>query len=823
MTGVNEHMTRYADPYLCPDCHARLPVGVVVCPACALPLQGPLAVELFATLRNADRLLSELRASALPAGPAVPGLPATPVATPGAGPVAAPAVASPRRGLRSASVPTILLGLGALCLLVAAVTFLAVAWSWLDVGGRTAVLVALTVAAGALGTWLGGRELRLAAEALTTVSLGLLVLDVVGADNAGWFGDLGTSGLVCLVGAALGTASLALTFAPRRLVSPQLGAALGLWLVVAGAAGVSTHEHVVFGIGVLAFAALAALGRARRAPATSWAAFAGGWTWWVALAGSGLAEAADHASLRGLWVEGHGWSLLAASALLLVPVAFAPSRTWVLQLCGAASATLATVTLVVPAADEDLTTFTVVALACLLGWSTAAVVAPTRLARVPLGPIALAALPVAVVSVGLLGQGTTNVLAVGDPFTLGPGARLDPAETIAHPALLLPSLLGLLVALVVAGLVAPPRKVRLPWPALGAGVLVLGGVGTLALESVPLWAVTAALCLVAGALVADAQRRTGARSTGTAAAGAVAGLAALVAALPSDWLTAAVAVVLTTAAAVLTGTGRTTESRVLGGLLLPAAAATLLWSAANVADVSQAWRAAPVLLVVGVLAILLPRVELELTAGVTALVTGAVSVSAATDQAESLALHLTIAGALVSASALKNPGRRLLGWPGGFLLALATWVRLWDLGVGTPEAYTLPSAVALLLLGLDRLRRDPDASTVLALGPALTLATTPSLLWVLAGDPVSLRAALLGAGCLGLVLAGTRLRWSSPLVVGAVVGGLLVLRELAPYAAATPQWVLIGLAGTVLTVVGVTWERRLRDLRQAADYLVRLR
>jgi hypothetical protein len=88
---------------------------------------------------------------------------------------------------------------------------------------------------------------------------------------------------------------------------------------------------------------------------------------------------------------------------------------------------------------------------------------------------------------------------------------------------------------------------------------------------------------------------------------------------------------------------------------------------------------------------------------------------------------------------------------------------------------------------------------------------------------VSLRAALLGAGCLGLVLAGTRLRWSSPLVVGAVVGGLLVLRELAPYAAATPQWVLIGLAGTVLTVVGVTWERRLRDLRQAADYLGRLR
>ena len=52
---------------------------------------------------------------------------------------------------------------------------------------------------------------------------------------------------------------------------------------------------------------------------------------------------------------------------------------------------------------------------------------------------------------------------------------------------------------------------------------------------------------------------------------------------------------------------------------------------------------------------------------------------------------------------------------------------------------------------------------------------------------------------------------------------LVVLRELAPYAVAIPQWVLIGLAGTVLTVVGVTWERRVRDLRAASTYVGRLR
>ena len=52
---------------------------------------------------------------------------------------------------------------------------------------------------------------------------------------------------------------------------------------------------------------------------------------------------------------------------------------------------------------------------------------------------------------------------------------------------------------------------------------------------------------------------------------------------------------------------------------------------------------------------------------------------------------------------------------------------------------------------------------------------------------------------------------------------MLVLRELAPYAAAVPSWMLIAVAGAALLVVGVTWEARLRDLRGRADYLARLR
>jgi cell division protein FtsW (lipid II flippase) len=165
---------------------------------------------------------------------------------------------------------------------------------------------------------------------------------------------------------------------------------------------------------------------------------------------------------------------------------------------------------------------------------------------------------------------------------------------------------------------------------------------------------------------------------------------------------------------------------------------------------------------------------------------------------------------------------RPVAWLGGLLLAAATWVRLYDVGVQAPEAYTLPTAVALVLVGVHRLRRDFDADTTTTLLPGLALATVPSLLWVLV-DPVSGRAVLLGGGCLVLLLGGAALRWSAPVVVGGLVGGALVLRELAPYAQEAPQWILIGSAGVLLLATGITWEARLRDLRRAAAYLGRLR
>ena len=361
---------------------------------------------------------------------------------------------------------------------------------------------------------------------------------------------------------------------------------------------------------------------------------------------------------------------------------------------------------------------------------------------------------------------------------------------------------------------------------MAAGLLVAGAV-VLTDTGRPLVA-TLALVVVAAALLGwwAAPRTDRAGAAGLVGAAAL-GVVALLVALPSVGLTAVtLALLVATSGWLLEGsrpTGHDAAVRATCGVVLAATLAGLGWTLGELAGVVEVWRAAPTLVVLALVALARPRPAFEVAAGLSGAAVAAASVVAADDRSVALAAYLTLAGALVVGLALANDHRRYLGWLGGGLLAAATWVRLWDLGIDVPEAYTLPSAVALLLVGLRHLARHQDAGTGTALTPGLLLATVPSLLVVLREDPVSLRAALLGLGCLVLVLGGARQRWQAPLVVGASVGAVLVLRLAAPYAAAVPPWMLIAVAGAALLVVGVTWEARLRDLRGGADYLARLR
>ena len=853
-------MPRYADPSRCPDCSAALPAAPGTCPSCGLPLTGALAAELLRTLRRADNLVGQLRVS-------VAGYPppdgATNVATGGAtnvvtggasgSPDGAPTgwdTAGPR-GLTVRSVPRILLTLGALCLLVAAVIFLAVAWSWLGIAGRTTVLVALTATAGFLGVRFGRTDLRVAAEALVTVALGLLLLDLAGAQDAGWLGGLEGAALAVLVGVVLATAGalllLALPGDRDRLVAPQVAVVVGLLVAGLAVHDLTDRHALVLTIAVLVSAAVVRAVRPHRAAVVVWGVAATAGAWWSALLLQGAGQVVA-VSQRGtgltwgaLWADGEVVPLAVAAILALVPVAVVGLRPLVLQGCLGTSGVLVTIVVLLPTVDSTATGRAVAWLTALLLWTAVAHLlagAPhwsEVLRRAVLAPLAVSASVVAIAASSLVARALDAVLGVGSPYSEDVAVRLAPREVTAgalvHPLMLLALTAALLAATYVA----------LPWRrwvdegtagALGLAAMGLAALGTLAQYAVPLGVVVAILAPTGVALVLDASRRLGSRGAVGTAVGAALLLAASVVALRSAVLAAAALGVVVLVAATLLAVARSGAPGAPGaaaaavsgvaGAVLPLAWAGFVWSAAEAIDLGLDLRAYPVIVVAGLLAIVLHRVEVEAAAAVAAALLAPIAVGAAGDGSVALALHLTLAGALVTASSLIHGDRRVLALPGGLLLAAATWVRLADLGVTSPEAYTLPTALVLVALGLYRLRRQASTTTGTSLLPGLVLATVPSLLWVL-GDPVSLRALLLGAACLVLVIGAVQVRWGAPLLVGAGVGAILVLRELAPYVAQTPQWLAIGLAGAVLTVIGVTWEKRLQDLQVAGGFLGRLR
>ncbi len=809
-------MTRYADPTRCPDCRAYLPPTPDTCPSCAFPLADPLSHELLRTLEYADTLVVRLRAAApvlaRPATPLTADLPAYPRPHD-----PAPATGA-RHGLRTASVPTILLGLGALCLLVAAVTFLAFAWTWMGVGGRTSVLAGLTAAAGGAGLWLGRKGLRVAAESLTTVSLGLVALDLAGAVTAGWIGPRSDEALVMLAGAGVAAVGWALVVAPVRLVAPQLGACLGLLVAFLAATGITTHDHLVGVAAILAFGASACAARLLHARALTAAAAFGAAGWWAWLAGWGLVEAIAEPTVRSLWVDGNGYALAAGAGLVLLTGVVVPDRPSVLRGGTAVATAILSFLVALPALDEGGTAVGLTALVALLVWSGAAVVLPTSWAVVPAVNIALAGVPAVAVSGALVAEGLGRIAELGDPFTRSADVRLVVSDTAAHPGLLVP----LVGALLLAGTALFASAARALWPLAGSAVLALAAIATMASSSyaVPLAAITGSLSALALALAVTALRSPGG-GVFSVAAGAL-GVASIGLALPSDRLTTGSAAAAVAVAALLVH-ARSAQSRQVGDVLLPAALGVLVWMVGDLVGLDPEWRAAA----------------------------GARGAGPARDRPtercdrgggggrrDGRRSHLGPAGDRPADLARDPPHRRRCrwsrcrawctritgSWPGR---AACCWRPPPGSGSSTwastaPEAYTLPTALVLVGVGLHRIWRDPSTSTDTLL-PGLSLATIPSLLWVIAVDPVSPRAVLLGAACLALLLVGSRLSWSTPLVVGAVVGGLLVLREVAPYAEATPRWVLIGMAGTVLTVVGVTWERRVVELREAAAYLGRLR
>lgn len=845
-------MTRYADPNRCPDCGSAIAFQAPSCPRCGLVLRGSVAQRLFETLTAADRLLVELRAASLaPATTAVP-VASAPPGPAAPGPVVGDArlpsgVPAPR--LTAASVPKILLGLGAACVLVAALVFLAVTWSVLGIGGRTAVLVALTAATGALAVWMARRDLRGAAESLSLVSLGLLTLDVFGAQNAGWFGDPTGEAFAVLLGSVLALAGVGLSAASGRtptgtLVGTQVVTALGLGVACFGLAELDAGrtDADLVGAVVVAMLAVEGLRRLRTPVAAAGAAGVAG-IGWLTLVAVGLYRADLHPTFGELWGGLHVWTLLAAAAL-----AGTLSLLRTLPLAGrvgagAVGTAVLAAALLWPALDEGRTTATLAVLGALVALGLLAWFTPRPWGLVASLSQAIGLAVVVGVATELAGNATAALLDAA--ATGSPGGRVPVAGVVAAvggpaPWLLPLALLALVGTLAAAAQASPAVDAVVGLVADLRGLVAVAAltvVLTVALYAPPVWLPVLMLLVTAVGFQSWWLLR-GSPVSLAVAAGFLA--AAVVVAQHDAWLTAGALGVVLGCAVHAHLAARHTPVAQLAGAVAAAALAWLTWTVGVLADAD-----APVTVLVGLVLLALlgtttfltpvtwwrspsaaeARAGLEAGAAAAAvpLALLGVSLAPAAHQPSWAAGYLTLAGAAVTATSLLRADRRLLGWPGGALLAAASWVRLWDIGVQEPEAYTLPSATALALVGLWHLHQRPGSATVTALGPALGLALVPSLLWALA-EPEGLRVLLLGLGCLALVLAGVRLRWTAPVVFGAAAGGLLVLRLAAPYIGDTvPRWVLIGAAGALLIATGVTWERRLREARQLRSYVLGLR
>lgn len=853
-------VTRLADPHRCPSCRTDLPPALLVCPGCGLDLRGDLGAQLFAVLTEADGLLARMRAREFaPAGQA-PGAQPAPVSTP-PDPMP-PARPRPSEGVGLATVPKVLLGLGALCVLAAASLFLPFAWELLGVVGRTVVLILLTLAAGTAAQAAGRRDLRATSEALGAVMMGLLTFDVLGARSSGWFGDVSDAAFVVLLGSVLVVAGTAATLWLRRtavggFVTGEITAVLGSTALAVGGTSLDVGtpgDRLAVLVPLLTGLAIvsAMLRRPRPGVDTMATATVGHGTvaavLWVALLMVGIVRLEDALSWGALWPGGAGLTLLLAGAYAAAPAL--AGRLQPATRAGFLSVGLVPWVLAVtaPAYDEgaDVRTLLVLAVmvACVLlvqvlprAWAVA--VLPTG-ALAALGATSLVA-PLAVAAAASYAETVTPAwegspggrgVRAGDAGSLGTTSGLATWDAASLGSSWLLPVVAVALSLSVAALVRHVGDEE--DTARARPLLVLMGVltllslsGALLLEAVPVW--TVLVLLLAGATTTGVLTLRGGRPDWLGAQ-LVLAMVALVLSLHDEWLTLTTCLLLLALAAAHHLRGRP-EARDAGGggavLLLAGATGT----GAVLMQIPAEWGALVVLLVTG--ALLLVRGRLGDRAGIVGVEIGSVVVATIAipvgtalaplgSDTTWLAGYLTVAGAAATLVSLTRADRRAAGWVGGVLLAAATWVRLAELGVQTPEAYTLPSALALVVAGWYRTRHDAGTGTLAAWSPGLGLALVPSLLWTIE-DPLSWRALALGAACLALTVTGAQRRRAAPFVWGSAVGAVLVLWEVVPPVFEASSWLVIGVAGATLLVLGASWDRRVHDARSALGYVRGLR
>lgn len=799
-----------------------------VCPQCGLPQTGGEADMLRRALATADYSLHLIRLrlqEPLPSTVAVLD-PHTRPTQPGE-PIRPAERKSARLRLPAMSASAVLLGLGALCVVVAAVVFVSVTWSDLSLAAKAAILLAVTAVVGAVAGLAVRKRLRGSAEAFVLLFSTLVAVDFLSAYYGGFAGldALSSQAAGWTLAGLLVTAGVAWAIVGARsdllsLVGAELVAVVGIagFTLLAFIHWPFSDEYVAFlCLPLLALAALAA--RALTLRLLTIGAVTIGAVCFVVAGLVSLSRLAAAGTAKELWLDNGAYGLLICCGVLAAAASL-PFAAHVARIV-AAALTWAGVTAVLVRPIWEASPQTVIAVfaAAALAlsvlwvlvrgvWGQGARLAAVLPALVTSFLIAPSLAEVAVKSLSpALSPWTVSMQSYPRTFGLVP----EIAPLVSAAVLLVLGVIGWLLLLG-----------RLP-SAISAAVIAAGAtVAGLLTSRVSLAVVVGVLLLLAVLSAVAAWWR---RNRPAAVAFALSALAALSASLGSVQLTALASLAL----CVVLG-GFSVESRrradgfaFLSGLLLALSVAA--W--AKVAGADAPVRGLCVVSASALGAVLAQTRMLRTHPGSRIGVEAAATVATATGlilaRPDPLILQvaLLVAGVAAVVVSLVSADRRRLSIPGGVLLAASTWVRLADAGIDVVEAYTLPSALAVLGVGAWKLWRQPELGSVKALLPGLTLAFLPSLLRSLE-DPVSWRALILGVSALGALLLGAYRRLIAPLVTGAVVVGVLAVLNLAPYALALPRWVLFAGVGAALLFLGMTWEKRLSDLRTFGRAMERL-
>jgi len=818
------------DPTRCPDCRAVL-TRPGACGACGLTLAGPPAARLWEVdteLLRLDATRSTLQAERRGLLAALHGshVPVPTTADPEWQLAASPP--APRREWTPKRVQNVLLALGGLLLAVAAVVFTAVTYDRLGAGGRAAVLVALTLTAGAAAPAARRRGLSATAETLGTVTLVLAALDAYGLRTLGLADDADPLSFAAASAAVLAAAASAYTrFVPLRImqmVAVVLTQLPVLLLLARYDASAATTGLV---LAVLAAADLAVLAGVRSQLPSDVRTT-------LVACGSAVSAVGLLASLGAAGEPDPGraaTALLAHAAVLGAAALLVRDSTLRAMLAGApvplvAVAAFALVRAGLPDDQHPLVPAAIGLLAALLAAQLPRAWRP--------GPLA-GALLVSAVAVLAVGEQIVHGLLLpltwlADPWSLaggadaraavGPGSTwqgtvdttvvlVAAAPTVGAAALALDRVRTAVAgaaALAAAAVVLLPLGLDLPYPAGLALLLALaalaGGAAAALLPKRPDAGLAAAGAATAVALLA-AVWSTADRETSLVVLPLTALLMAALSVTPrlparAGGGAVAVAAGLGTAALAATGAARELAADQIGGLLLLAVATLLGLAAVPALEPTR-------------------RLGADIAAGAAALIAAMLAI----EDAGWLSWVLAGAGLLALATALR-PDRRRIAGGGALLLAASSWVRLADAEVTAPEPYVVPLAIVALALGHLRLRAVPSTRSWQAYGAGLSLLLLPSLLASFDDESLT-RPLLLGLAALAVLLLGARFGLQAPLALGGAVLALDALQLLAPYAAALSRWVSLGAAGVLLVAIGATYEQRRRDvsrLRAGYDALV---